>query len=425
MDKLKNKIFFTLISILTIFLLTILFIFNFQNYKNEENDVKRNLMMMDDNNLNPPNDGQKSDAPPSQEQKENQENNMSPNKGQNENAEPRMFADAIIYTVVIDNNKNIVDIISHSQFTDNTEEVRQLAQRIIENSETQEKIGNLYINKYSYSVKQNSIIIVDNTLAKEKLTKYLRNSIFIFVLLELIIVYISNILTKWITKPIEESLNKQKEFIADASHELKTPLAVIIANAEALENEPNEKKWLNNIQSEGKRMNDLISELLNMAEIENEKSEKNFKKENLSEIIEKSVLEFESLIYENGLKLDYKIDKYIYLNCNSSQIKQLVGILVDNAIKHCYKDGNINISLCKEKNNILFKVQNTGDEIPEEEREKIFERFYRGDKSRNRKDNRYGLGLAIAKSIVEKNSGKISAKSKNNLTTFTISFPVK
>ena len=188
-----------------------------------------------------------------------------------------------------------------------------------------------------------------------------------------------------------------------------------------MENEPEEKKWLDNIKSESERMSNLVSDLLDMAKSENGIKEQ-YINENLSKLIERSVLTFESLIYEKDIKLDYNIEENINFTCNSNQIKQVIGILIDNAIKHSCLKGEIKINLKKERGNIVLTVTNKGKEIPKEEQEKIFERFYRGDESRNRSENRYGLGLAIAKNIVTNHNGKIGVISENGYTTFKIIF---
>lgn len=218
---------------------------------------------------------------------------------------------------------------------------------------------------------------------------------------------------------IEDEFN-----LADASHELKTPLAVIMASTDALETDKNKAKWLTNINNEADRMNKLISNLLDLTKLEQE--EQPIREIcNLSKVIEKQVLTFESLAYEKKIRLTYNIAENINFNCDSNQLKQLISILLDNAIKHSFKKEEILIELTKKKELIILKVTNKGDNIPLEEQAKIFERFYRVDKARSRSENRYGLGLAIAKNIVELHHGKISVSSIDGLTTFQVEFKNK
>ena len=226
-----------------------------------------------------------------------------------------------------------------------------------QNTKQGRRIGNLYLDQYSYAFQApNTLTIVDNTSAKAKLESLLKTSILIFVLIEIIIIILTVEITRWIIKPVIESFNRQKQFVADASHELKTPIAVIMANAEALEKEPEEKKWLNNIKSEADRMNELVTSLLDLAKLEEGKDKEIQQEENLSKIVEMSVLTFESLMYENKIELKYDIQEEIKAKCNSSQMKQLVAILIDNAIKHSEANGEINIVLKKQKNDMLLTV---------------------------------------------------------------------
>lgn len=341
--------------------------------------------------------------------------------GEEQKAFP-VFMDVVAYTIIYNDQNEVIDILNHTQKDISDDEIKDIAKKILDNpSKENMKIGNLYFEKFSYSFKgHNSLTIIDNMSVKTKLINLIKTSIIIFVLLEIVIILISLRITNWIIKPVIESFNKQKQFITDASHELKIPLAVIMANAEALEREPDEEKWLYNIKTESERMNELITELLNLAKLENEAKSEIYDVEDLSKIIEKSLLTFESLIYENKIKLEYNIEKEIKTKCNVNQMKQLVAILVDNAIKHSQKDGEIKIKLEKVKNDIILKVSNKGKEIPKEERERIFERFYRADESRTRSENRYGLGLAIAKNIVNNQNGKISVQCVNGYTTFIV-----
>ena len=422
MKKLKKKVFLVIFLILTLFLVSVLTITNYQNYQSQRESIRNILFKMDETRSRP-NEffGRNNlDLP-----KKEIESNMLPSKlPQNQNEQPRIFVDSIIYAIRLDENNNIVEIINHTPDDVNEERIKKLAETIIgEKNHEEIKISDLIFDYYSYMFLKNgeSLIIMDNTNAKDIFMRALTTSIIIFAILELIIIYISKKLTNWIIKPVIETFNKQKQFIADASHELKTPLSVIIASAEALENDPKEKKWLDNITSESERMNNLITDLLEMAKSENGIKEQ-YVVENLSKAVLRGVLTFESLIFEKDIKLDYDIQENIILSCNSNQIKQLVSILIDNSIKHSSLKGEIIIKLKKEKGNIIFSVTNKGKEIPKEEREKIFERFYRVDESRNRNDNRYGLGLAIAKNIVTNHNGIIQVNCENGYTTFKAIF---
>lgn len=404
MEKLKKKIFLVIFSILTIFLLSVLCIFNYQDYHHEKNVIEDNLMRVR-------NDKSRIGQFKPEELERKEETGQRP-----------VFMDVIAYTVIYNDAYEVTDIINYTQNDISDDEIKKVAEEILEedNKETT-KVGNLYFDHYSYSFKgDSSLTIIDNTTARTKLVSLLKTSIAVFILLEIVIILVSLKLTTWIIKPVVESFERQKQFIADASHELKTPISVIMANAEALEREPEEIKWLSNIKSESERMNELVSDLLDLAKLENKTNQDNYQEESLSKIVERSLLTFESLIYENKIKLTYDIEKNININCNINQIKQLIAILLDNAIHHSVENGEIRVILKKEKSEIVLKVTNKGKEIPKEMQEKIFERFYRADESRNRDNNRYGLGLAIAKNIVIHHNGKIAVQSANGYTTFIV-----
>lgn len=170
-------------------------------------------------------------------------------------------------------------------------------------------------------------------------------------------------------------------------------------------------------------MDKLINELLLLAKIENVDDIKNYERFNLSTRVETSALMFECMAYEKQVNIITNIQSGIYMNGNKQDIEHIVSILVDNAIKHSESDKEVKVELFKEKNTIILQVKNYGEPIPKEQQDKIFERFYRVDKSRNRNEKRYGLGLAIAKSIVEKYNGKIEVECKEGITNFQIFLP--
>ena len=169
-------------------------------------------------------------------------------------------------------------------------------------------------------------------------------------------------------------------------------------------------------------MDKLVNSLLSLARVEKERGKEELVDFDISKVVLGGTMAFESLAYEKEVILIDDVDEKLKLKGNSEEIKQLISILIDNGIKHTKKGGKVIVTLKKRKNNIILKVKNMGEPIAKGEEEKIFERFYRSDESRNRDSKRYGLGLAIAKSIVEKHNGKIKVSCEDGFTIFTVIF---
>lgn len=393
MNNLGQKIFHLLIIILTTFLSSIFIAFNLSIYNKEYNDLKEKFMIINSTI---------------------QKNSYNP-----------IFMENEVYVVIFNRAGNIDKIINYSSNDLTDSEIKELVINNV-NKINSKKIESLYTSDYVFmETNEGNLIMVNNTSTKSYLLKELFKSILVFITLETIQVIISLNITKRIVKPVNEAFIRQKQFIYDASHELKTPIAIISASAEMLEKNPKEKKWLDNIKTENNRMNKLVISLLDLSKSENIKENEVYTNVNLSKVIKNKALTFESLIYENSLELDVDVANDIMFNCNEDRIKELLSILMDNAIKHSLPNSQITVKLSKEKNNIYLSVKNKGKEIPISEREKIFERFYRLDKSRNRDDNRYGIGLSIAKNVVINHNGTISVNCKDGYTTFMVNFKQK
>lgn len=260
--------------------------------------------------------------------------------------------------------------------------------------------------------------------------KFIKN-IYYGSLLSLIILFmISVYFTNKAIEPLEESFKKQKQFIADASHELRTPLTVIKTNISILKENKQEsiksqERWISYIESQANRMSFLVNEMLSLANIDSNIKKVNLSKISLTDILKNCLLVFEVVIFEKGLLLEEYIDDDIYINGEKEQIKKLISILIDNAIKYTNSNGKIIIFLKNEKNKAKLIVKNTGEGIKNENLEKIFERFYRIDDSRNSKSGGYGLGLAIARAISEEHKGKIYAESNfRKDVSFIVEFPL-
>jgi signal transduction histidine kinase len=312
------------------------------------------------------------------------------------------------------------------------DDIDKFLEKTLKNKEIE---GTISIDDTSYAYliekKDDNYIIAYIDRSSQQETLFLIFKIFLFVsgsslmILFLISYYFAN---KAI-KPIKDVFEKQRQFIADASHELKTPLTIIKTNSAIIMGNHDEKvkeqeKWIRYINSQVDRMTELIGDMISLAKIEDH-NEKTLKTEfNISELLKNSLLAFEAILYEGNLRLGTKIEKNIYIKAEKESIKKLMNVLIDNAIKYTPSNNEIFISLKTDKNKIVFKIKNNGVEIPEDYIDKVFERFYRPDNSRSREGGN-GLGLSIAKSIIKSHKGKINVKSGNNYTAFKFELPLK
>ena len=305
-----------------------------------------------------------------------------------------------------------------------TTEIEKYAKKV-SNKQSESGIIGKYIYKKRIHGNEVSIILIESSSEINKINIVIASSILILVTGIALTYLLSKKIAQKIVKPVEETFKNQKEFISDASHELKTPLAVIQANADVLEGDIGHNKWLSYIQNETENMSKLINELLLLTKIENIDKLRKSEKFNMSEHIELIISSFESMAFEKNVKIENNIEKDIITDTfNKEDITHILSTLIDNAIKHTEEKKKVIIELKKNKDKIIIDVKNQGNEIPINERKKIFDRFYRIDKSRNRNELRYGLGLSIAKSTVEKNNGTIFVDYKDGYTVFTVELPI-
>lgn len=221
-------------------------------------------------------------------------------------------------------------------------------------------------------------------------------------------------------RPIAENMEKQKSFITDAGHEIKTPLAIIMANTEALELHSGESKWTKNIKQQTSRLNLLMQDLLSLARLEERQTDKMLETVSVSDIAADTV----SMFYENAalkrVLINESIQPNITMKADREHIARLISVLTDNAVKYCAEGSNVNISLSKSDKYIVLTVQNVCEQLPKVSSDKLFDRFYRGDSSRGQSGG-YGIGLSAAKAITELYKGKINAVyDSDNVITFTV-----
>ena len=290
--------------------------------------------------------------------------------------------------------------------------------------------GNGIRNGYFYRVRKNGSGNYSVKLLKsdELYYDYVLSIVFAIAILlvgSALVVVISIVTSKIIIRPVAENIKKQKNFISDTSHELKTPLAVIEVNTDILESNIGENKWLKYVQNEITSMEQLISRLLLLSSVEDEDAESVYEEFDLSEKVDICTSVFEGSAFEKNITVKTNIEQGVRFKGSEYDIEHIISPLVDNAVKHTEKGGTVCVELTGGKNEAIIKVLNEGEPIPESEREKIFERFYRVDKARNRKEKRFGLGLAIVRSIAEKYCGKVEVSWENNMTCFKVTIKSK
>jgi signal transduction histidine kinase len=270
------------------------------------------------------------------------------------------------------------------------------------------------------------IIFTGNSSVYNSFFNTLIISVLLFFGSMIVIFLISLWLSGFAVKPVKKAWQQQKQFVADASHELKTPLTVILANNNILMKHQDhtvseETQWLESTEEEATHMKQLIDQMLFLAKSDAGNNNIQFSDVDLSEVVEGTALNFEPVAFEREILILTEIEPEIIIYGNSLQLKQLAHILIDNAVKYSCDKSNITIELKKIDDKISFSVNNFGNVIPDEDLEHIFDRFYRAEKSRTTKG--YGLGLSIAQNIVQSMNGKLTAESsKENGTTFKAVF---
>lgn len=231
------------------------------------------------------------------------------------------------------------------------------------------------------------------------------------------------LLSARIVRPIARSYEKQKRFISDAGHEIKTPLTIIDADTEILEMDYGDNEWLLDIRQQIARLTELTNDLVFLSRME-EQEKVTMIDFPLSDVVNETALSFQALALTKDKSLETNVESMISMIGNEKQLRQLVSILLDNAMKYSDLHGRIRLELKKQPRSIRLMVENTTDGIQKETLDNMFERFYRGDPSHNSATKGYGIGLSIARAVVEAHRGRISATSKDGRTmTITATFP--
>lgn len=267
------------------------------------------------------------------------------------------------------------------------------------------------------------IVFLDYSENRQILQVFLMIMAVVFVGFTLLISAIMVFCSKFVLKPFEENSRRQKQFITDASHELKTPLAIISANAEVLEYKNGRNEWTQAIRTETKHMGDLIGDLLVLSKLEEMEGTFRMEQVDFSAITQEAAEKFQEVIAQKQCSLELKIQPGINVNGNRGQLQQLVSILVENAAKYVTEQGRIVIELHTASRCVNLKIFNTAEMEENFDCSRLFERFYRADSSHSSSTGGHGIGLSIAKRIVDCHRGRIRACEKEDGIQFSVSIP--
>lgn len=273
------------------------------------------------------------------------------------------------------------------------------------------------------------VVLVDISSETSAIQNIMRNCLVIAGISLAAFFCISVALAHWAVRPVEEAWREQRRFVADASHELKTPLTVILANAEMMESSGCQgvqtAQRVEHIAEESRQMRNLVEQLLELARTDSGIPRQQMEKTDLSRIVTMGVLPFEAVLYESGHPLETSVSEGILVKGSLRHLKEILEILLDNASKYARPGGAVSVSLQREEKGrcCLLRVSNEGEPLSREQCKKVFQRFYRADAARTDSGS-YGLGLAIAAGIVREHGGRIWAESGGGKNTFCIRLPL-
>lgn len=315
------------------------------------------------------------------------------------------------FTVFFDKKGDVVRTNTESIYSITNDMAVEYAERVIEDGDERGWISNYRYKVFSTEIGI-GVVFVDGSMSRSSMMQSMTIAGLVLLGCAALVLILIFILSKKAVKPIADSYEKQKQFVTDANHELKTPLTLILANLDIAESELGKNEWLDDIRSEGNRMTELVNQLMALSRMDEEGRALTMTDIALGELVANTVFEFEPLARDRRKSLSSSVTREITYFGDEALLRRLVGILMDNAIKYCDNGGEINVTLHRGRR-ILLTVENTYEAVDEIDLQRLFDRFYRADKSRKFTGG-YGIGLSMAKAIVERHKGEISAYKKDS-----------
>lgn len=324
-----------------------------------------------------------------------------------------------IFELIIDDNNSLIKVYGQSHGEDDYD---TLIDKIMDNDQIRG-----FSDDYRYlKVDEGSsmrLIILDYSFERRAESSFMWGSVIIFVLSILLIAVLVKIFLKPVMGPIKDAYKKQKQFITDASHELRTPLTIISTDIQLLELDHGESDWSKSVQNQVKRLEELTEGLVMLSRLEEDEHRIEKHKVNLSNIVNDVVMGFEPAILAAEKSLKCHIEEDVYVMGNYDGLEKVLSTIMHNALKYSSDYGDISVNLIQEKY-IELKITNSTDQLEKGSHSELFERFYRAESSRNSRTGGFGIGLAIAKSVVEDHKGKMDAFSQDG-QSLTIKIEMK
>lgn len=311
------------------------------------------------------------------------------------------------FTVWVDDNNNILSTNVDRISSVSKEEAEQYAVQALNRSNERG-----WISDFRYKINDTehgkSVVFVNGEMNRNTTLRLLYLVFTVMVVSFIVILLLIILFSKRAVKPAAESYEKQRQFVTDANHELKTPLTLILSNLDIVEAEMGKNEWLDDIRSEGNRMRALINQLVTLSRMDEDTSNLDIAQFDLSNMVSDTVSEFEALAAEKNKKLIVSIEPFMQYVGDEGLIRRLMSILLDNAIKYCDTGGQIDVTLCSKGRHSVITVENTYQNADNVELGRLFDRFYRADRARTYTGS-FGLGLSIAKGIAKNHKGDIIA----------------
>lgn len=321
------------------------------------------------------------------------------------------------FSVWLDDEKQIVNTNMDSVSTITEQDVEDYTDKVLKRGKERGWIGD-----YRYRIMDTedgtTVVFVNGNTYNNTSNRLLFTALLVLLGSASLILILTVVVSKRAVRPVAESYEKQRQFITDANHELKTPLTLILSNLDIVESELGKNEWLDDIRSEGERMGLLINQLVTLSRMDESTDSVMREEFNLSNAVADTVSEFESLAEERGHTLTSSVSPSVYYYGDESLIRRLTAILLDNAIKYCDAGGNIQLSLTCRRHPVLI-VENTYQDVDKLELNRLFDRFYRADKARTFSGS-FGIGLSIAQSIVKSHKGNIAVYKKSGIIGFRV-----